>query len=116
LGTKGIEIVLGDASTYAESGDTLQSAIAMSLQEEVNQMVQPILRKAGSMMTSIDTVITAVGDIFNYNTRQDLIASVESLKQTIANIEGATHTVDTLLIAEKKKLAKIFANVESITE
>lgn len=115
LGTKGIEIVLGNAGTFAESGDTLQSAVAMSLQEEVNQMVQPILRKAGSMITSIDTVITAVGDIFNYKTRQDLIATVASLKHTVANIEGATHTVDTLLVTEKKKLAKIFANVESIT-
>lgn len=115
LGSKGIEIVLGDANTYAESGDTLQAAIAMSLQEEVNQMVQPILKKAGSMMTSIDTVITAVGDVFNYKTRQDLIKTVVSLRETVANIEGATHTVDTLLISEKRRLVRIFTNVESIT-
>lgn len=115
LGTKGIELVLGDSKTFASSGDTLQAAIAMSLQEEVNQMVQPILRKAGSMMTSIDTVITAVGDIFNFKTRENLIKSVESLKNTIANIEGATHSVDTLLETQRVRMSKIFTNVELIT-
>ncbi|MGE5317775.1 MAG: MlaD family protein, partial [Chloroflexota bacterium] len=115
LGTKGIEIILGDSKTYSQSGDTLRSESGTSLQEEVNKMVQPILQKAGSMMTSIDTVITAVGDIFNFKTRENLIKSVESLRYTISNIEGATHTVDTLLITQRTRLAKIFGNVESIT-
>lgn len=115
LGTKGIEIVLGDAGKFLQSGDTLRAETGLSLQEEVNKMVQPILKKAGSMMTSIDTVISAVGDIFNYKTRENLIRSVESLKNTIANIEGATHSVDTLLVSQRTRLTRIFSNVESIT-
>jgi phospholipid/cholesterol/gamma-HCH transport system substrate-binding protein len=115
LGTRGIEIVLGDSPDGAKSGDTLRSDVAMSLQEEVNDMVQPILVKAGSMMSSIDTVITAVGEIFNYGTREDLIKSVESLRNTIANIENATKSIDTLLVTQRSRLVGIFKNVESIT-
>jgi len=115
LGTKGIELVLGNSKEYARNGDTLKAAIALSLQEEVNQMVQPILRKAGSMISSIDTVLTAVGDVFNYRTRNNLIESVESLKHTMVNIQSATKSIDTLMGSERDRLASIFRNIESIT-
>jgi len=115
LGSKVIEIGLGDSRTFLKDGDTIKSEIAMSLQEEVNQMVQPILKKAGSMMSSIDSVITAVGYVLDVKTRNNLIASVESLKNTLANIESTTHSADTLMKSEKVKLSRIFTNVESIT-
>lgn len=115
LGTKGIDIQLGNSTKYLNSGDTIKSDIAMSLQEEVNQMVQPILRKAGSMMSSIDTAISAVGDVFNYKTRENLKKSIESLTQTIQNIEGVSGSFDTLMSSEQERLSKILANVESIT-
>lgn len=115
LGSKVIEIGLGNSRTFLKDGDTIKSEIALSLQEEVNQMVQPILKKAGSMMSSIDSVITAVGYVLDVKTRNNLIASVESLKNTLANIESTTHSADTLMKSEKVKLSRIFTNVESIT-
>ncbi len=115
LGSKVIEIDLGDSKTYLSSRDTIRSDIAMSLQEEVNQMVQPILKKAGSMMSSIDTVITAVGLVLDVKTRANLMTSIESLKNTLANIENIAYSADTLMKAESNRLAGIFANVESIT-
>lgn len=115
LGTKGIQIELGNSRTYLKSNDTINSDIAMSLQEEVNQMVQPILKKAGSMMSSIDTAITAVGAVFNYKTRQNLVNSIENLNRTIANLENASGSIDSLVTTERKRLSVIFSNVESIT-
>ncbi len=115
LGSRGIDIKLGDATEYLQSGDTLHSDVTMSLQEEVNEMVQPVLRKAGDMMSSIDTVISALGDVFNYKTRENLIRSIESLRITIKNIEKTSGSVDTLMNSEKKRLARIFSNVESIS-
>lgn len=115
LGTKGIQIELGNSRNYLLSNDTIKSDIAMSLQEEVNEMVQPILKKAGSMMSSIDTAITAVGAVFNYKTRQNLVNSIENLNRTIANLENASGTVDSLVMTERNRLSTIFANVESIT-
>lgn len=115
LGTKSIEIIRGNSPAAAQSGDTLTSDTQLSLQEEVSDMVQPIMRKAGDMMSSIDTVLTAVGDVFNLKTRENLIRSVESLRQTIGNIEGATHSLDTLLDSQKTRLSRIINNAESIT-
>lgn len=72
LGTRGIQIIPGDASEDAHSGDTLISRMQTSLQDEVNEMVQPIMRKAENMMNSIDTVLTVVSDVFNKKTRDNL--------------------------------------------
>lgn len=115
LGTKGIEIVLGNSKEFVNDGDTLKAVIASSLQEEVNQMVQPILKKAGNMISSIDTVLTAVGNVFNYRTRNNLIESVESLRRTMYHIQSTTQSIDTLMGSERDRLGSIFRNVESIT-
>ncbi len=115
LGTKGIEIVPGNSSSLLESGDTISSDVAMSIQEEVNQMVQPVLKKAATMMSSIDTVISALGDVFNARTRENLRRSIESVRHSVANVEKATNTIDTLMTSEKTRLQRILSNVESIS-
>ncbi|MBK6963299.1 MAG: MCE family protein [Bacteroidales bacterium] len=115
LGTRGIQLVLGDSPEDAISGDTLVSQVQKSLQDEVNNMVQPIIMKAENMMSSMDTVLTVISEVFNKQTRDNLINTIESLKNTMANLQGATQTADTLLSSQKTRLAKIIANVESIS-
>jgi phospholipid/cholesterol/gamma-HCH transport system substrate-binding protein len=115
LGTRGIQLVLGDSREDALSGDTLVSKMQASLQDEVNDMVQPIFRKAENMMNSMDTVLTVISEVFNKQTRDNLIRTVESLKNTMASLENATQSVDTLMVSQKMRLARIIGNVESIT-
>lgn len=115
LGARSVNIILGDSPIMAVSGDTLKSETQKSIQEEVNRMVQPIIRKAGSLMSSMDTVIIAVGEVFNFETRENLIRSIEGLRNTIGNLESSTGTIDTLFNSQKSKLSRIIANVESIS-
>ena len=115
LGTRGVQLVLGDSREVAMSGDTLVSEMQASLQDEVNDMVQPIFRKAENMMNSMDTVLTVISEVFNKQTRDNLIRTVESLKNTMASLENATQSVDTLMVSQKMRLARIIGNVESIT-
>lgn len=115
LGTRGIQIIIGNSPEDALSGDTLISEMQSSLQDEVNDLVQPIMRKAENMMSSVDTVLTVISDVFNKQTRDNLINTVESLKNTMANLEQATRSVDTLMVSQKQRLARIIGNVESIS-
>ncbi len=115
LGTRGIQLILGDSPEEASSGDTLTSEMQKSLQDEVNSMVQPIMLKAENMMSSMDTVLTVISEVFNKHTRDNLINTVESLKNTMANLQNATQSADTLMSSQKTRLANIIANVESIS-
>ena len=116
LGTRGIMILLGDSPALAVDKDTLISEMQLSLKDELNDMVEPIMKKTGDLMSSFDTILASLNDVFNRETRDNLISTVTSLKNTIQNLEHATQTVDTLVESQKTRLSIIVANVESISE
>lgn len=115
LGSKAVDIQLGDSKKNIENGDTLLASIQSSLQEEVNIQLLPLKRKAEDMMLSLDSVLAVVQYIFNENTRENLAKSFESLKITISNLEHTTFNLDTLVGKERGRLGTILSNVESIT-
>ncbi|HPF65442.1 MlaD family protein [Lentimicrobium sp.] len=115
LGTRRIQIIPGDSPEFAESGDTLIAQMQQSLQDEVNDMVEPIMRKTENLITSFDTVLNVLSEIFNKETRDNLTGTVESLRNTMASLESATLAVDTLVESQKIKLARIIDNVEFIS-
>lgn len=116
LGTKNIEIALGNSLTYAQSGDTLTSGMQASLSEEVNQQVAPLKRKAEDLMLSLDTMVTVVKTVFNSQTRENLKSSFEHIRQTIMNIEHTTYNLDTLVYGQRDRMERILFNIEAISE
>lgn len=116
LGSKAIEIKLGDSSAMAQSGDTLTSEIEQNLLEQVNEQMEPLKRKAISLINSVDSVITVVQSIFNEDTRDNLSATIQNIRNTLQNVENASGNIDTILINEKYRINRILINVESITE
>ncbi len=115
MGSKAIDLMLGDSFIIVESNDTLRSDVQASLQEEVNRQVQPIKMKAEELLSSIDTLVTAIQAIFNEDARANLAQSFESIKLTIRSLEHASFTIDTLIQTERRRLAVIIENIESIT-
>jgi phospholipid/cholesterol/gamma-HCH transport system substrate-binding protein len=115
LGTKNIDIVLGNSTIMAEDGDTLMSGMQASLSEEVSQQVAPLKRKAEDLMLSLDTMVTVVKTVFNSQTREDLKASFEHIRQTIVNIEHTTFNLDTLVYGQRSRMERILFNIEAIS-
>ncbi len=115
MGSRAIEIRLGNSTTMAQSGDTLSTELAATLGEEVSIQMLPIKQKFENVMLSLDSVLVIIQSIFNENTRQNLMMSFESIKLTIQNLEHTTFTIDTLMTTQKYKLAAIIGNVESIS-
>jgi len=115
MGSKAIELLLGDSFVQAQNGDTLKSETGSSLQEEVNRQVQPIKKKAEDLLLSIDSVVTVVSSILNSDTRANLSQSFESIKITLKNLEHTTYNIDTLVGTQRYRLAGIVSNIESIS-
>jgi len=116
LGTKSIEIVLGDSPTAAQDGDTLTGGIQMSLSEEVNKQVAPIKQKAENLLSSLDTMVTVLQSVFNSETRKNITASFLSIRNTLTNLESTTYNLDTLVYGQRIRIERIMFNIESITE
>ena len=115
MGSKAIEIDLGNSSVIAVAGDTLLTSIEAGLKEEVNRQVQPIKKKAEDLLATIDSAVTVISEIFNENARRNLAKSFESIKNTLEAIQSASYEIDTLVTVERNRLADILTNIESIT-
>jgi len=116
MGTKGIQILINqDTKEFYQSGDTVIASVEQDIKEQVNMQILPLKKKAEDLISSFDSVLYVVQAVFNEDTRLNLKISFNSIKNTLANLESTTFTLDTLLVTEKSKLAKIFSNVESIT-
>jgi phospholipid/cholesterol/gamma-HCH transport system substrate-binding protein len=115
MGSKAIEILLGTSIELAQTGDTLATGIEAGIKEEVNKQVQPLKQKAENLITSIDTMVTAIQTIFNENARENLISSFESIKSTFKNLQNTTYQVDTFMSVEKNRMASILKNLDELT-
>jgi len=116
LGSREVEIIPGDAKDLARDGDTLNSLTEATLGDQVNQQLLPLKRKAENLISSIDTVAVIIQQVLNKNTRENLVEAIEHVKQSLQNIAHATYNLDTLIGSQRKNLAGIISNVESITK
>ena len=116
MGSKAIDLQLGNSKVLAQSGDTLRAKVEASLKEEVNAQVQPLKKKAEDLMGSIDSVVTVIQTIFNENARENLENSFESIKNTLLTLQNTTQNIDTLVNTEKNRLSSIINNVDDITK
>jgi phospholipid/cholesterol/gamma-HCH transport system substrate-binding protein len=81
-GTKDIDLVLGDATEYCVSGDTLNAAI----QVELTDYIDPIRSKVESLVTSVDTLMLALSDLMDRETRKNLQGTIANLNHATASL------------------------------
>jgi phospholipid/cholesterol/gamma-HCH transport system substrate-binding protein len=115
MGSKAVEILLGTAPEYALNGDTLMTDVETSLKDAVNQQILPLKLKAEDLISSIDTMVVAIKGIFNKDAREDLVASIKSIRHTFNNLENTSQSLDTLMITQSNRLASVLYNIDMIT-
>ena len=115
MGSKAIELVLGNSKQPLMKGDTLATSVEAGLMEEVNAQVEPIKRKAENLLASIDTLVTAFQSIFNKSARTNLSKSFLNIEKTLANLQNASSNIDTLVGDESSRIANILCNLEAVT-
>jgi len=115
MGSKAIEIILGDTNVYLNDGDTLRPLVEASLKEAVNQQIAPLKHKAEELIGSIDSAVIAIRGVFNKRTRDNLQNSIASISVTLRHLENASYNIDTLVITQKNRLVDILSNIEFIT-
>jgi len=115
MGSKAVEILLGNSTEQVQNRDTLTSDVETSLKDAVNQQILPLKLKAEGLISSIDTIVVAIQGIFSKDAREDLIASIKSIRQTFDNLEKTSQNLDTLMVTQSNRLASILYNIDMIT-
>lgn len=115
MGTKALQLVLGDNSIFCLSGDTLPSEVENGLKDEVNKQVLPLKNKAEDLISSIDSVMTVITTVLDKDARNSLTNSLLSLNRTFNTMELAMIKLDSVIYKNDVRVSNILLNVESIT-
>jgi len=116
MGTREIQIRLGDLPQKVAPGDTLTSEMTYSLAQEVSEQLRPLRIQAEQLFGQIDSIVGVVNTILNAQTQYNIISSIESLNKTLVNIENTSTMAQSALTEQFQKLSTILANAQSITE
>ena len=101
LGGKSIILMMGDSETMLKNGGVLPGSIAPDLVETIIGKLIPIVDNANQLMASIDSLLQTLQHTFD----DDLQKNIQSI---VANVEQ-------LVSGERKKIAAILTNFESVS-
>ena len=89
LGISSISIVLGNASAYIKSGDTIQTAPANSLLGDFVNTLSPLGEKTNSAIISLDKVLNNINHVLDDKNRQNLALVLENLAITTKSLNSS---------------------------
>lgn len=113
MGSKGINLVLGDDTALAESGDTLFGGVGGSFQDEVSAQILPLKVKTEELIGSIDSVMVIITAVLNKDARENLSNSLQSLDQTFALMSQTMTKVDQIVDQNDERISSIIKNLEA---
>ena len=113
MGTKSINLILGDAASFAVDEDTLISGMEGSLQQEVSAQILPLKIKTEELIGSIDSVMTIITAILDKDARENLSNSLQSLDQTFLLMNQTMIKVNQIVDQNDERISSIVKNLEA---
>ena len=113
MGSKSVNLILGNDTVFAKVGDTLMSNLEGSLQDEVSAQILPLKIKTEELIGSIDSVMTIITAVLNKDARNNLSNSLQSLDQTFDIMRQSMVKVDHIVDHNDEKISSIIMNLEA---
>lgn len=117
IGGKSMAIVPDYTSQeMAQTGDTLSGAMEDGLIELVNDKLTPLQAKMENALVKIDTMLTSINQVFDYETRQSLKSSVIHLDEALISFRNTTEEANMLVKDNKEKFSETLNNFNKSSE
>ena len=116
LGISSISIVLGNATTFIKSGDTIKTAPANSLLGDFVNTLSPLGEKTQNAITSLDKVLNNINTVLDEKNKQNLAQVLENLAATTKSLNTSLIAIETMLQKQNGSIAQTFDNVNSFTK
>lgn len=115
--TKGILLQLNTdlSKGYYSSNDKIQGQVEMAIQDRVLASVNPTIGKVEHLIKSVDETIGSISAFWDTTANSEIQESMKEIRQAIKSFSRVANEVEGLVVSEKAKLSKIFANLESIS-
>jgi len=116
MGTKAISLALGNSPDKLVNGDTIETMIESTLQEQMEKTLGPIKNKAEELLVDIEGIIANLQTILSSETSENIKQSLRHLEKSLINVESVTDNLDNIVTSERGKIKRILENAESITQ
>lgn len=116
LGSKSINILLGNSTLDAKLGDTLASDIDNGITEMISAELMPLKNKVETLVMSIDTLVGSLNSVLDATTRADVKKGVNDLSVSLNNLNKISNDLQQIMSSEKGNITGIVENVENISE
>ncbi|MDT0294357.1 MlaD family protein [Mesonia ostreae] len=122
IGGKTMAIIPHYNGDRAKSGDTLVGDIEEGLLELVNDRLTPLQKKVESAIVSADSLLFAINDVLDKETRDNLKKTFANLNTTVESFNGVADNannvlgnVNNILGNNEQKLNRTFTNLDEIS-
>lgn len=115
MGSKAINLLITNATTFYKPGDTINTQVEANLTEQVSVQMLPLKNNAENLMKEMQEALEVIKLIFNEQTRNNLSKSLENISATIQNLNNISRSIDSVLFLGRNNLSEIISNIESIT-
>ena len=105
LGSTTLKLVLGNASVFAEDGDTLIPMYTQDVMTMVNEKIAPIAAGADSLLVHVNDLIA----------RKSLASAVDELPVVLASLSRTINEIQSTLAASKPGLTATLNNAGKFT-
>ncbi len=115
LGAKSVDLKLGNSKVLAQSGDTLQGSVEVTLKNEVNSALAPMKARAERLLSNVDTLVRSISELFSKNAKGNLKKSITDVAGTLHNLNITTADLKDMVKNNSVHVSRTLANLDSLT-
>ena len=116
LGTNSISIILGNATTYLKSEDTIKTAPAASLLGDLMNTLSPLGEQTKQTISELQRVLTNINQVLNNNNKANLEVILKNLSETTENLNKSMVSIESMLQKQNGSIANTASNLSSFTK
>lgn len=117
IGGKSLAIVpnYDQKSEWAQSGDTLEGDKEEGIMELVNDKLTPLQNKLENTITSADSMLTAITEILDDSTRNNIRGTFRNLDATVSSFRVTADELQGIVKGNSSKIDRTFSNLDEMS-
>lgn len=107
LGSKAINLVLGNSANILPDGALVKDSIAPTLAERVEREVLPLKDRVQSAIVGIDSFVSGLNRVLGDENKDNITVSLNNLRKTTNRLDSVMNKVD-VMVSSAKSIMKNF--------
>ncbi|MBC7589389.1 MAG: MCE family protein [Chitinophagaceae bacterium] len=116
LGTPSIEIKLGNATTFLQSGDRINTSSDAGLFGGLTNKIGPVADQLKVTTHTLDSVLRNINSIFDASAKNNLQSVIANMNRTTASLMGSAASIEKMINAQSGSIAQSMNNLNKFTK